>query len=368
MENKDNKNVTEEIIKKSSILAKSDYDFVFLSRNNHYLIPLVITQDQENIRFDYDTSQLEDIASLGDEDRLDILALLINIAELESLLIDYSFDLSPDNIYTGIGNRVYVKTRDIQTDDKEAYEQRFLLQYKALIAAFLQTKYSYNDYLEGGISLMNKDEFLSQVSSANGTEEIKRHLIKEYNTIKRENREKFSTVRNNVYFALKVAVVILTVIIVAGAGYSLYHLFYIEPYKDASIRLHEAYMVSDYPAAIVSMSNININRMTMTDKYLLAISYVKVENLTAEQKNNIVSTLSLNDNSLRLDYWIYLGRGEVDMASDIAMQLSDEQLLIYSYMKKREQIETDPSLSGEERQRQLDDIESKINPLIELYE
>lgn len=368
MENKDNKNVTEEIIKKPSILAKSDYDFVFLSRNNQYLIPLIITQDKENIRFDYDTSQLVDIASLGDEDRLDILTLLINIADLESLLIDYSFDLSPDNIYTGIGNRVYVKTRDIQTDDKEVYEQRFLLQYKALIATLLQTKYSYNDYIDGGISLMNKDEFLSQISSANGTEEIKRYLIKEYNTLKREKNEKCSTVRNNVYFALKATVVILAVMIVAGAGYSLYHLFYIEPYKDASIRLHEAYMVSDYPAAIVSMSNININRMSMTDKYLLAISYVKVENLTAEQKNNIVSTLSINDNSLRLDYWIYLGRGDADMASDIAMQLSDNQLLIYSYMKKREQIETDSSLSGEERQRQLDEIESLIDPLVSQYE
>ena len=29
MIDKDNKNITEEIIKKSSILAKSDYDFVF---------------------------------------------------------------------------------------------------------------------------------------------------------------------------------------------------------------------------------------------------------------------------------------------------------------------------------------------------
>ena len=56
------------------------------------------------------------------------------------------------------------------------------------------------------------------------------------------------------------------------------------------------------------------------------------------------------------------------MASDIAMQLSDNQLLIYSYMKKREQIETDSSLSGEERQRQLDEIESLIDPLVSQYE
>lgn len=369
MEDKDttNKNITE-TRKKSDIHAKTEYDFAFLSRANHYLIPLAITQEHENIRFVYDICRLIDFASLIDEELLDELSLLINVAELESLLVDYSFNLTPDNIYTGVGNRVYIKTRDIQTEEREKYEQKFLMQYKSLIAAMLQTKYSYNDYLEGGISLMSKDEFLSQISLANNTEEIKSLLLNKYTCLKQEKKDKFLTVSNNVFRTLKVSVIILIITIVIGAGYSLYHLFYVEPYKDASIRLHEAYMVSDYPAAILSMSNININRMTMTDKYLLAVSFVKVENLTAEQKNNIVSTLSLNDNSLRLDYWIYLGRGEVDMASDIAMQLSDNQLLLYSYMKKREQIETDTSLSGEERQRKLDEIESLIYPLVSQYE
>ena len=69
-----------------------------------------------------------------------------------------------------------------------------------------------------------------------------------------------------------------------------------------------------------------------------------------------------------LEYWIYLGRGDTEQAVDIAMRQSDNQLLLYAYMKQKAAVEADKILSGEEKGEQLEALESKMEPLIEQYE
>ena len=94
---------------------------------------------------------------------------------------------------------------------------------------------------------------------------------------------------------------------------------------------------------------------------------MRLESLDAEQKENVLATLSLKDSSLRAEYWIHLGRWETDEAIDIAMQLADGQLEIYAYLKERARLEADTAMSGEEKQAAVDAVESRIEDLREKY-
>ena len=55
-------------------------------------------------------------------------------------------------------------------------------------------------------------------------------------------------------------------------------------------------------------------------------------------------------------------------AIDIAMQQSDDEMLLYAYMKQKSMIETDSSLSGEEKTQELEKIAQKMQPLMEKYD
>ena len=94
---------------------------------------------------------------------------------------------------------------------------------------------------------------------------------------------------------------------------------------------------------------------------------MRLESLDAEQKENVLATLSLKDSSLRAEYWIHLGRWETDEAIDIAMQLADGQLEIYAYLKERARLEADTAMSGEDKQAAVDAVESRIEDLREKY-
>ena len=152
-----------------------------------------------------------------------------------------------------------------------------------------------------------------------------------------------------------------------AVGFIIFHMFYVETYKDAVIALGQNFVRQNYSECITAMSNIPVERMTTTQQYMLALSYVRSENISKEQKENVLATLSENDTPTRLTYWIHLGRWETEEALDNAMQLSDGQLQIYAYLKEKMHVEGDTSLSGSEKQERIDEIEKQIEVLERQY-
>ena len=69
--------------------------------------------------------------------------------------------------------------------------------------------------------------------------------------------------------------------------------------------------------------------------------------------------MTLNDTESKLDYWIYLGRSDTEQAADIALRLSDDQLLLYAYMKEKAITEENTELTGAEKSDKLNEITKK---------
>ena len=68
--------------------------------------------------------------------------------------------------------------------------------------------------------------------------------------------------------------------------------------------------------------------------YELAHSSVINEELTEEQKKNVLNNITLQTDAMYLRYWIYIGRGEAEKAIDLARSMEDGELITYGLLQK----------------------------------
>lgn len=99
------------------------------------------------------------------------------------------------------------------------------------------------------------------------------------------------------------------------------------------------------------------------------------ETLTEEQKDNVLSTITLQTDSRYYQYWILLGRGQAEEALKISRQLEDLDLIMLALLHYEEEVKLNDDLKEEERDRLLNDIkvekeeyERQIQELQEIVE
>ena len=164
---------------------------------------------------------------------------------------------------------------------------------------------------------------------------------------------------------LKTALIMLSVLTVAGAVFAGIYFGSIRPYDSAVKSAMNAYVENNYIAVIDAMKKIGLEQMDYHQKYILADAYINSENLSTEQKENILSNMTVNQNEKIFDYWIYIGRQNAVEAENIAMQLSDDELLIYAYLLDKKIVQTDTRMDGEEKKSRLAELDRKIEEYTE---
>ncbi|MDD3361681.1 MAG: type VII secretion protein EssB/YukC [Hespellia sp.] len=357
-----------EVEKKSSFLAKTGYEYSKISFPQPYLVDMWLEEEKEELLLTYQTEGFICMSDIRNEDILTILAVLVNIESLKSGLAEYNFSLHPQNLFYDRNRMVRAKKRDIYPAGRGYDEEEFLDDYKALAGFALQKRYSYEDFKKGGKKLLAKNFLLNKIREAVTPEAVKDILLGECLRIEKERKEKKMLLGKGTYKGMKAGLIVLAIMCVASASYLGYRFLKEDPYKNAVIAADDAYIETDYVSCIDAMKEISVSDMELHQKYILANSYVRSENLTQEQKTNILETLSIKEAPVRLEYWIYLGRGDTSQAEDIAMQQSDDQLLLYAYMKEKSAIEVDTSITGEEKTQKLEEISTKMEPLMEQYD
>lgn len=357
----------EERMKKSALHAVNSYDYKKLMYPNPHFIELEIEEEGEELILRYEVKELVPMTHIRKEDAEERLVILRNVAVLEKEREAFLFDLNPQNLYYDRNHLVYVKQRDIYETGQEQEKADWLQQYQALIGYGLQKQYGYADYKEGGLSLM-KSGFLGKIRRAENCAQLEELLAARQEELETERRQNKILLNRGSYRRLRIALGLSLVLAIGGIAYLCYDRIVVKPYQEASLAEASAYIAADYVGCIDAMQEIAVDRMENYQKYMLANAYIRSENLTQEQKDNILKNLSLKENPGRLEYWIYLGRNDVQQAIDIAMQQSDDEMLLYAYMKQKSNIESDNTLSGEEKTRQLEEVAGKMQPLMEKYE
>ncbi|MFV0362886.1 MAG: type VII secretion protein EssB/YukC [Suipraeoptans sp.] len=358
--------ITEEY-KKSELRAQDNYDFVKLERAGEHFLPMKWEDKEESVIAAYEKSRVNEYTEIYQEDYVVGINMLIRISDFARDITEYSFLLKPTNIYYNTCGAVYIKKRDIRVLGVIESNKEFIRQYKALIAWSLCDKYEYNDYLDAGEELYNNNRTTAPLIEAETIDDIIDFLENlKASYIERERSKKIYVSKSG-DITRKIMLLILGVAVAALGVYGFITYFNTIPYYETLTMANNAYIENDTKEIIDSLIDVDAQDMEVQQKYILSRAYIQGENLTAEQRENILGKLLISTNEKIMDYWIYIGRLDPMEAENIAMQLSDDELLLYAYMCEKAQIEVDTSLAGSDKESQLKEVQGKIDDLAEKY-
>lgn len=348
--------------KKSKINAASDFDFYQLERKSEYLLDCSIfrTLDEVNFEFQYNHEKtFEEVRKLSLTFKYQAL---INIQYLVKDSKRIKISLNPNNLVFDINMMPKAIMRDVYTTDTYN-EKDFVKQYKSLIGYVLQNKYTFNDYYQGGNQLLSKNKATNPFFEVTTLTELLEILNKEYSAIQEKLQHSLIQVDKRKYKRLNILnkiIILLLILSIAGFGYfGLFRLNEETTFKIAN----EEYIKQDYISVRETLEKVSVERMSVNTKYILAVSNVKTESLSDEQKNNILASVTINADERILEFWIYLGKSNMDIAIDLAKQLGNTEYTAYAYMKEKAKVENDKNLSGAEREEKLKQIENSLKEL-----
>lgn len=352
-----------EVIKRSSLHASSRYDLHKLQSAGEHFLPITIQEREEELEFTYDSKRMRSFTEIRQESVEVILNILIQMARFATDREKYDFSMEPANLYYNSNGRVCIKTRDLSSQQEDS----FLASYKALTACALTGKYSYQDYLEGGEEFFGSiptTRFLLAVTTVMELEESLEKYKEEHLHIQKSKHITVSKTSNLIW---KTAAGVFAVATIVLGIYGYRQFFQQMPHLTAVSKGNNAYIEGDSVALIDALKPVGLEAMDKHQKYILAEAYLQSENLSNEQKENRLEKLSLSSNEKELEYWIMLGRMEAAAGEDLAMQLSDDELLLYAYLKDKAQVQSDTKLAGSEKEERLADLQGKIDSLKEEY-
>lgn len=354
--------------KKSTFAAKDGYDFYKLSLAGDNFLSMEWEEEGEDITLTYDVENKISFSQILKEDKFFIYNILISISLLELDYMKYKFSIEPGNLFYNSIGRVYVKARDIRAEVDVRNEEEFFEDYKALCACALTGQYKYSDYREGGFALYKKSSLTASFNEMNTVEELVEYLMKVRDEHSKIQAKNYASVNKRTYLFMKIAVAILAIVVVGLGAYFTYDVLHKEPYYEAVIAADNAYIANDIAGVINALQEVDIDDLDKHHKYLLAKSYIQSEGLTKEQKDNILSRITMLSSEKEYEYWIYIGRKDCENAENIAMQLSDDELLLYAYLVEKELIENDTTLNGSTKAEMLSALQAKIDSLAKKYE
>ncbi|MEC5425192.1 type VII secretion protein EssB [Virgibacillus sp. C22-A2] len=306
----------------------------------------------------------------GKLNKNDKLRLLCNIAKLESYLSTrLTFFLHPDNmmydenlmpviIYRGLRNMVPPFEMD---------EAVFLKQYKCLSIALFSKKYTFEQLYNGSLQNATDTEFERQISEINDLAQLKTFLFDSYLKEQKKTESTMELVLRKRFRLFKQLAIIMIIVSILLAAPLTYYSFVKDPYQGDLLDAHGEFLASDYGSVISTLEGTNPEDLPSQTKYILAYSYIQVENLSGKEKEVILKHVSLKSAPDYLVYWIYNGRGQFDETIEKAKYMDDPQLIMYGLIKKIEQAKNDPTLTGTERDEEVNALQDQLRQYSEDY-
>lgn len=353
-------------VQRADMEAKMIYDFKRLEHGTISMLPMTIEEEKETLLLCFDMEGMHSITEVQKMEKLQKLEIILQVAELEKDYMWFEFQLSPDNLYYDRLNRVKIKFRDITIGLQKDRKKQFLKLYQALIGYILDGSRPYEDYLSGGKEILKDQKEVVTLLSAETMEEEISLLQTLYENYKKEETIFKIKVDKKKYKKLSIYGIVSSVLLVVLFSAVVYGYFWRIPRQDKITAANDAYLQKDYIRVIDSLKDFEIGQMERAQKYILATAYIQgesVDSFSTKDKEVILSKINYQSNESIFDYWIHLGRMEVKEAENLALQMSDDQLLLYAYLQELSQIEDNQEMSGEEKSSKKQDLMKKVEEL-----
>ncbi|NQM14363.1 type VII secretion protein EssB [Streptococcus suis] len=351
-------------LKRSDIKTHDLQALSMLKLHHPDFLELGMTMDEDSVHFHYQLPEkglsFEDCQKMALSEKL---RLALNVLDLESVLkLPVTVILHPINLFITKNSQPMIAYRALEkvmvpdvltTSD-------FIKQFKCYLVS-LMTSNDFSDLYKGSLEVVKLPEFLETVKALDDVEDIRAFLISEYEKQKEREVSSLSLVSKTRHKIYKFATIWLSALSVILMVPLIYFVFIQNPLNTKLLDADTAFIKNNFSNVIDKLSNVPLDKLPYTQKYELAYSYIQGLNFSKEQEAVILNNVTLKTEELYFDFWIQSGRGENDDAIDISKRLESTDLIIYALEQKIEEVKSDSSLSGEERQTQLKDLQSEID-------
>ncbi|MDQ0273313.1 type VII secretion protein EssB [Cytobacillus purgationiresistens] len=266
----------------------------------------------------------------------------------DNILIDES--MTPHLLHYGV-------KESLPPYEKEP--ERLWQEIKAVVAASVDDKYSFEQYLQFNQTI-DLSKATEEILQSENEHELLSKIQKQLKEIERSEKQ-FTKVTKKQWKWQRYSIGGLNILLVPLLIYSLYSLIITQPKQAAFVSSQEHFLKSEYSGVVTSLSNYKVKDMPKVIQYQLALSYLVNESLSESQKDNISNTITLQSDQRYFHYWIYIGRGEPEEALKMARELEDLDLIMYALIHYEEAVKADRDMKDEEKQQELDKIKSEKN-------
>lgn len=354
-------------IKKIDMNAKNLYEFTKLESARFYFVPCTIEETSDEIKAVFDIRGMRPFHEARKMRKSERYGFILQVLDAIAENPDYYFSLSPDNLFLDSQDRVRILNRDAANGSEEESDDK-QMDIKAFAGYLLQKRYTYDNLREGGLKLLSKQKGTKSISEIESVAQAKERFQKAYIEEKEKDNREFISVRKKGYYRSKWIMRIALAGCAAMALFLIYQNYWIIKPQSSSLKAERAYLENDFIGVTDALAEIPVDKIEKHEKFVLATVYIRgqsVDVFNMETKERLLSRLTYQGDESLLDYWIYLGRLDVDQALDTAMRMSDNQLILYAYLQKLEIVSSDTSLTGEMKAQQMASLKEKIKSLAE---
>ncbi|MER2090233.1 MAG: type VII secretion protein EssB [Sporosarcina sp.] len=244
--------------------------------------------------------------------------------------------------------------------------ERVWLETKAAVAAAVDDSFTFEDYLKYN-EVLELKETGAKVMEMPDSQSLLNYIAQQLELLEVKEKTYVKLPRKK-WKLTKWLSIGLGVLLIPALIFATIYFIHEKPKNEAYIDSHEYFLLRNYSQVVTILTPYSIKSMPYVVLYELAHSSVANERLDEEQKKNVLTNITLQTDTDYLKYWIYIGRGEAENALDLARSMEDGELITFALVKRREEIQADEKLSGEEKQYHFQEIDRELEEYKKLME
>ena len=239
--------------------------------------------------------------------------------------------------------------------------ETFLMTYKALVVSILRPKLDFELLVNGIVAI--SDSLVQDIVACESYDDVIKYIHEAYDKAYQEEKKKKIAVSKLTWRILSIGIGIFSVATITLGVLAAYYHFWSNPIQKATINAQSHFINKQYDSVADDLQGVAVNRLSKEAKFVLASAYVRLDNLSEEQKSSVLNTITPSSEDNLLDYWIYLGKGDYKKSLDLAQNIGDDQLTLHAYTNLYEQTREDKNMNGAEKQKKLGEYRKEIEEL-----
>ncbi|MFS0875607.1 type VII secretion protein EssB [Solibacillus isronensis] len=248
----------------------------------------------------------------------------------------------------------------------ERNKERLWDETKAIIAAAVQPKYKFDQYIQFSKSI-ELSPVAAKIMEAEDEQELLTIIQNQLQLLEKEEK-KYTKIAKTKWNWVRYSLIGLLLVLLPLGIYTGYAALVVQPQQEAYVAVQAPYIQGNYSEIIDQLAQYDVEKMPNVIQYELSLAYIVNETLTEEQKENVLKTITLQTDPDYFKYWIYIGRGQAEEALTLARQLEDLDLIMLALLHSEESIKADRELESDEREQQLDKIQKEIDEVTKQLE